>query len=366
MSNSSGIIYKDTNPFISTFGSANLFIGASAGNLTTTGIQNIGIGDLALTAITNGTNNFALGVQSLQLVTTGDDNVAIGHLAGFSGGQPDDSRNTMIGSQVNQFGNGSDNVYVGFNVADNNFGNKNVILGSSASPYNYSMENVVFAGYGAGADVVNSIAIGYQAGVSALNDCIHIGYNLPGTGMAYELEIGNDGSGNATIVADMANRNVGMGAVSPSGLFARLHVGAINNSEVIFRLEGPGGGAGNPTENTHLSKGTTTNATATTIGTYSVSNGYCFQFDTRVVGHRTGGSGGTANDSASYWLRSTFKYTGGAIVQIGTTDKLAHEDQAGWDANWVISGNDLLLQVTGATNNNIAWSSISRVMILNT
>lgn len=213
---------------------------------------------------------------------------------------------------------------------------------------------------GSGLEVNGAYLSGSGGGYTGL----FLGNNGAGATGNSELWIGDDGSGNSTICGNTGSRYVGIGAISPSGLQAHLHVGAINNSEVIFRLEGAGGGAGNPTENTHLSKGTTTNATATTIGTYSVSNGYCFQFDTRVVGHRTGGSAGTADDSASYWLRSTFKYTGGAIVQIGTTDKLAHEDQAGWDANWVISGNDLLLQVTGATNNNIAWSAISRVMLL--
>lgn len=402
----------------STTGTGNIYVGFQAGTAFTTASNNMVFGYQAGILLSSGGNNILIGASVAGTLTTGGSNIIIGKSSGVSSATVSNELNignaiygtgmygtasigigitptnitarlhlpagtatastaplkiTSGGTLLTSAEDGaietaSDKIYftIPTGTARKEFTLNDIALTSGRVPYattngrltdssalTYSgtgltINGTFFSGDGGG---FTGIYIGNDGSIADNND---------------QMWIGDDGSGNAVICADTSLRRVGMGTVVPSGLYGRLHIGAIDNSEIIFRLEGAGGGAGNPTENTHLSKGTTTNATATTIGTYSVSNGYCFQFDTRVVGHRTGGSAGAANDSASYWLRATFKYTGGAIVQIGTTDKLAHEDQAGWDANWVISGNDLLLQVTGATNNDVAWSSISRVMLLNT
>ena len=79
-----------------------------------------------------------------------------------------------------------------------------------------------------------------------------------------------------------------------------------------------------------------------------------------VVARRTGGSAGTAGDGASYRILGTFRrVSAGSATLIGslTADHTA-ESQGGWDATLTVSGNDVLVRVTGAANNNVSWYGI--------
>ncbi len=74
----------------------------------------------------------------------------------------------------------------------------------------------------------------------------------------------------------------------------------------------------------------------------------------KVVGRRTGGSAGAANDMATYILAASVK----TASTLTTTSVLySYEDQAGWNADFAMSSNDVLIQVTGAANNNITWQA---------
>jgi hypothetical protein len=106
-------------------------------------------------------------------------------------------------------------------------------------------------------------------------------------------------------------------------------------------------------------EGATTNATPTslegyffTLGTSSVA-----YIEARITAIRTGGTSGSAQDSASYVRRATYKRVGsGSPTLVGSIDNTyTAEDQAGWDATFVVNGNDIEVQVTGATDNDISW-----------
>jgi len=101
----------------------------------------------------------------------------------------------------------------------------------------------------------------------------------------------------------------------------------------------------------------TTDATPTTYTLFTAPANRSVSVEVKVVATRTGGSSGSAGDSAAYIRRALYKTTGGTTSLIGSVqDGFTQEDQAGWDATLVISGNDIQLQVTGATNNNILWN----------
>lgn len=108
-----------------------------------------------------------------------------------------------------------------------------------------------------------------------------------------------------------------------------------------------------------VSTKTTTNATPATsdaLESVSLQANQAAFIEAKVIAHRTSGAAGTANDSASYVRRATYKHTGGAPTLVGAIqDAYTAEDQAGWDCTFTVSGDDVLLQFTGAVDNTIRW-----------
>ena len=101
----------------------------------------------------------------------------------------------------------------------------------------------------------------------------------------------------------------------------------------------------------------TTDATVTTLLTIPLEDGKTVQIVAEVVARRTGGASGTSGDGASYRILGAFRrVSAGSATLIGsvTADHTA-ESQGAWDATLTASGNDVLLQVTGASGNNVSW-----------
>src|SRR4029077_6636519 len=76
-----GVVFLGGTRFLHNFGTANTFVGASAGIMTTTGTNNAGFGTLALSADTAGGANSAFGFQALTANTTASNNAAFGYQA---------------------------------------------------------------------------------------------------------------------------------------------------------------------------------------------------------------------------------------------------------------------------------------------
>lgn len=100
-----------------------------------------------------------------------------------------------------------------------------------------------------------------------------------------------------------------------------------------------------------LGETTTTSGAAATYNITEVPQ--AILVEARVVGYRTGGTGGAANDSAAYVRRALYK-TGPTLIG-SIQDDFTAESQAGWDCTFTTSGSTLQLQVTGAANNNVSW-----------
>lgn len=117
-----------------------------------------------------------------------------------------------------------------------------------------------------------------------------------------------------------------------------------------------GGGGGTP------STVNTTTATPTTLATTPIATNTTVVFSILVGARRTGGSSGTTGDAAYFFLRGRAKNIAGTVtLQDVISDESA--EQVAWNADLVVSGTDVILQVTGATNNNITWVGSSLAVV---
>jgi hypothetical protein len=107
---------------------------------------------------------------------------------------------------------------------------------------------------------------------------------------------------------------------------------------------------------------TTTDATQTTLYTFTLPASTTYLIEATVVARRTGGSSGSAEDGAGYVVRGVYKNVGGTATLIGAVSQIfVAESQGGWDATLTVSGGSVLLRVTGAANNSIAWLAEIRI-----
>lgn len=100
----------------------------------------------------------------------------------------------------------------------------------------------------------------------------------------------------------------------------------------------------------------TNNATQTTLMRIQVPTNTTMMLEVFVTARRTGGSAGSAGDSAFYRLLGAYKNISGALTGIGTPTIAGGEDQAAWSLDFSDSGEFVLILVTGAANNNITWA----------
>lgn len=99
----------------------------------------------------------------------------------------------------------------------------------------------------------------------------------------------------------------------------------------------------------------TTNATNTGILRIKVATNKTLMVVAHIVARRTGGSAGSNGDSAWYTLSGAYKNISGTLTAIGTPDLIGGEDQGGWNVGFTTSGEEIVVLVTGAANNNITW-----------
>jgi len=119
-----------------------------------------------------------------------------------------------------------------------------------------------------------------------------------------------------------------------------------------------------PTVVTQLVRGTTTDGNANTIWSITLDANTSYLFEANVLGYRTGGSSGAAGDSGAYKVFGGVVDVSGTATAVGagTSTAITLEDQAGWNAAFALSGNTVLLQVTGAANNNVVWHAEIKFM----
>jgi hypothetical protein len=147
-----------------------------------------------------------------------------------------------------------------------------------------------------------------------------------------------------------------IGTTTPA---ATVHAFQGTNGNLIQRLETDETND-NVIEDVRQYRGTTTNATLTTIATIATTSNTVKALQIMVIARRTGGSAGTAGDSARYVLNAVYKNIAGTVSIVGAINVIADEDQAGWDATFTVAGTNVTLDVTGALNNLITWQATAR------
>jgi hypothetical protein len=117
-----------------------------------------------------------------------------------------------------------------------------------------------------------------------------------------------------------------------------------------------------PTELVYQNRAATTDATVTTLHTFTIPSTTTYMIETTVIARRTGGVSGTAEDGAAYIRRTVVKNVSGTATIIGTVqDAFTAEDQAGWDCTIDVTGATARVRITGAVSNNITWHMTARV-----
>jgi hypothetical protein len=102
-------------------------------------------------------------------------------------------------------------------------------------------------------------------------------------------------------------------------------------------------------------KVTTTDATVTGLVRTTVGEGRTVMLVCQIVARRTGGSSGSAGDSAFYTLSGAYKNIGGTLTGVSSPVLTGGEDQSAWNVGFDVVGTETVVTVVGAAGNDITW-----------
>jgi hypothetical protein len=330
-----GVITLGATPFLHNFGTNNTFVGASAGNMTTTGTSNTAVGASALTANTTGQFNAAFGYNALNANTTGGGNAAFGYqaLQANTTGGGSSGPNSAFGYQALQ-ANTTGNLNSAFGALTlnaNTTGSTNSAFGNNALSANTT--GTGNAGFGNGALKANTTGPGNAAfgsggvlmanttgesnsafGLGALNANTTASYNSAfGAGA---LHLNTTGGGNAAFgISALFNLNGGTNNTA-IGQFAGSNLTAGESNNIYIGNAGVAG----ESNTIRIGDGTTQTATflagnVTAAGmVQSAAGGFKFPDNTIQTTAATGGGGGGTVTSVG----SGLGLKGGPITTTGT------------------------------------------------
>lgn len=152
---------------------------------------------------------------------------------------------------------------------------------------------------------------------------------------------------------------VGVGTPSPT---AQLEVLQPTLGSAVLRLSSTATND-DPNETMYQNRLATTNATDTLIFAIPVPASTAVLYEYTVIGRRTGGSAGAAEDS--YYVKggAFLKNTAGTVSTLaGSAYNIGIANPAGWGGlTSIVSGTNLNLQVGGLANVNVSWHITVRV-----
>ena len=173
-----------------------------------------------------------------------------------------------------------------------------------------------------------------------------------------KLQIQGTGGTYAFSVSTAASSVVALGVANAGGVVSEtsLTVTGPSTNTVVQTLKATATND-DPQALTVFTRATTTDATPTAMWTFDMTADTSYLFHAKVIGRRTGGASGAAGDSAVYLVFGGIVDITGTATAIGagTTTAITLEDQAGWDCAFGVSGGNVLLNITGAVNNNVTW-----------
>jgi hypothetical protein len=177
-----------------------------------------------------------------------------------------------------------------------------------------------------------------------------------GAGTFYKVGLNvNVSNGDVNYAALFNGGNVGFGLLNPT---ATIHIFGVDaTTKVNLRLEP----VTNVTEDTGGNTlNTTTNATVA-LETIAIPTNTVLMIESYITCRKTGGAGvGTVGQGNGY-IRTVKAKNVGGVVTIGVVQSsFTSEDIAPLNATFAVSGTNIVLNVTGATNDNITWNSITK------
>lgn len=107
---------------------------------------------------------------------------------------------------------------------------------------------------------------------------------------------------------------------------------------------------------------TTNDNTSTTVLTIPTATGNSYMIKANVIGYKLSGAGSGAVGATNGYVRDIIvKNIGGTVTIVGNQSTMTFEDIAAHNVTVTTSGTNILVQVTGSTNNNIKWNAIAEV-----
>lgn len=229
-----GNLTKNGTRFLHNFGSANVFLGANAGNFTMLPAAdgNTAIGASALRNVTTGGGNTAVGANALSLNLEGSTNTATGAAALFAnttgGGNTADGANALADNT-----GGFENTASGHSALRlNTTGDGNTGVGVSALHSNLAGNSNTAMGRHAlrNATGHNNAALGFAAGLNATtgSNNIYVGTNVAGeAGESNTMYLGRVGTQTKTVIAGVRGASVAGGQMVLVDSAGRLGSGPV-------------------------------------------------------------------------------------------------------------------------------------------
>jgi len=112
----------------------------------------------------------------------------------------------------------------------------------------------------------------------------------------------------------------------------------------------------------------TTDATLTTLCTQAIPTGAVMTVEGTIQAEQTGGTAGSTDDRGTWFFKIGVKNISGTASEVGNSIEISggsDQDEI-WTPSLAFSGANLLVQVTGAVDNDITWNTRTSLVTLNT
>ena len=170
--------------------------------------------------------------------------------------------------------------------------------------------------------------------------------------------IGTQTLDDVLILSVDANPAPGVGTIAPIGSFA-----TVNDGSGFYLKTGAGDTAWTILDTEPLSTVSTTNAAATTLKSIAIPNNSAMLITSNISCRKTAGAGvGTIGDANGY-VRTTIAKNVGGVVSLGAIHtRYTSENIAPFNTTFVVSGTNVIVQVSGAINDDVDWSGVIKTV----
>lgn len=335
---------------------------------TNTGIvvNDVSGGTLNYDAVFNGGANNTVGIGTfspdngkLQIATASTIN-------GFAGLRIDHSGATTAGYGIYVTKTGASTINYGGRFFANNGTVSNIGIRGETSSYN----GTGVLGANSSTSAVNSYGVqgsksgnmgtgtGYavQGNATGTADVNYGGYFQASGGT---LNVGGYFNGtNYSFVTPAVGGNAGVGTETPN---ARFHVYESVSAREVMRIENVSPGTDRVSERIYQGGITTVGATTSQILVVAIPTGYTVIIEARIVARDA-----TNSTSAGYGVYGTYRNNAGTVTAVGGPTQLwVHENTAGWNSTFAISGTNVNVNGTGSVAGaTVTWHATVRVYMV--